>query len=90
MEKSTAKKFFLVIYAVLLHLYRTSHKHMEIIAVITICILIGEAGYNTYFTSCSTVSRSTYLSNYDTYQELTSSVMEEDGDFFRFEKFQAV
>lgn len=78
---------FLVIYAVLLHLYRTSHKHLEIIAVITICILLGEAGYNTYFTSCSTVSRSTYLSNYDTYQELTSSVMEEDGDFFRFEKF---
>lgn len=77
----------LVIYAVLLHLYRTSHKHVEIVGIIAICLVIAEAGYNTYFTSCSTVSRSTYLSNYDTYQELTSSVMEEDGDFFRFEKF---
>lgn len=77
----------LVIYAVLLHLYRTSHKHVRIVGIVAICLVVVEAGYNTYLTSCSTVSRSTYLSNYDTYQELTSSVMEEEDDFFRFEKF---
>jgi uncharacterized membrane protein YfhO len=47
-----------------------------------------ESGINTYLTSVPTVSRSTYLSNYDSYQTLTSRTVDnENGDFFRFEKF---
>ena len=42
----------------------------------------------TYLTSVPTVSRTTYLSNHDSYQILTDrTVQKENSDFFRFEKF---
>jgi uncharacterized membrane protein YfhO len=50
------------------------------------CVI--ESGVNTYLTSVPTVARSTYLTNYDSYQRLTSRTKENaNGDFFRFEKF---
>lgn len=78
---------FLICYGALLHMHRSQTKYAKQIAVIAIFLVVVETGLNTYLTSCSTVSRSTYLSNYDSYQELTSRTMEEEGDFFRFEKF---
>lgn len=57
-----------------------------IVAITVVCVV--EAGLNTYFTSVPTVSRTTYLSNYDSYKTLTErTVQNEDEDFFRFEKF---
>lgn len=78
---------FLVCYGCMIHIYRSSERIPKYLAVITIVIVALEAGFNTYLTSCSTVSRTTYLANYDSYQELTSRTMEEENDFFRFEKF---
>ncbi len=81
-----ATGIFLICYGILICLYRnrrmTKHAMIALIA-----LVVAETGLNTYLTSCSTVSRSTYLSNYDSYQELTSRTIEEENDFFRFEKF---
>ena len=78
---------FLVCYGCVIHIYRSSEKFSKYLAIFTIAIVALETGFNTYLTSCSTVSRTTYLANYDSYQELTSRTMEEENDFFRFEKF---
>ena len=78
---------FLICYGALIHMYRSQEKMAKQLAIIAIVLVITETGLNTYLTSCSTVSRTTYLSNYDSYQELTSRTMEEEDDFFRFEKF---
>lgn len=79
---------FLIIYVVLICHYRV-HKKIPVIAVFICLIVTGtEAGINTYITSVPTVSRDTYLSNYDSYQILTERTIEnENGDFFRFDKF---
>lgn len=79
---------FLLLYAVIICLYKTG-RQLPVIAVI-VCLMATctEAGLNTYLTSVPTVSRDTYLSNYDSYQTLTERTVEnEGGDFFRFDKF---
>lgn len=78
---------FLICYAALIHMYRGQNAPKKRLAVCAIALITLEAGFNTYLTSCSTVSRTTYLSNYDSYQELTKRTMETENDFFRFEKF---
>lgn len=78
---------FLICYGALIHMYRSQTKFTKQLAIVAVCLVVVETGLNTYLTSCSTVSRTTYLSNYDSYQELTSRTMEEENDFFRFEKF---
>ena len=79
---------FLICYAGLIHGYRLHQNATRILAILTFALVIAESGANMYLTSVSTVSRSTYLANYDSYQTLTKRTMEEeDGDFFRFEKF---
>lgn len=78
---------FLICYGTLIHIYRNQEKMTKQLAIIAIILVVTETGFNTYLTSCSTVSRTTYLSNYDSYQKLTSRTIEEENDFFRFEKF---
>jgi uncharacterized membrane protein YfhO len=82
---------FIVVYLLLLlsqKKFYNSKKIYNLITVLLIVTAIIESGANTYLTSVPTVSRSTYLSNYDSYQRLTSRTVDnEDGDFFRFEKF---
>ena len=78
---------FLICYGILIHIYRNQKKMTKQLAIIAIILVVVETGFNTYLTSCSTVSRTTYLSNYDSYQELTSRTIREEKDFFRFEKF---
>lgn len=78
---------FLICYAGFIHLYRIRAKFTTPMVLLIFTVVIAEAGINTYLTSVSTVSRTTYLSNYDSYQELTSRTMEQEDDFFRFEKF---
>lgn len=79
---------FLIIYVVIICRYRVSEKVPAIAVFICLIITGTEAGINTYITSVPTVSRDTYLSNYDSYQILTERTIEnENGDFFRFDKF---
>lgn len=79
---------FLLIYAGFIHCYRLYSDIPKWLCVGTMIIVIAESGMNTYLTSVPTVSRSSYLSNYEAYQTLTSrTIQNENGDFFRFEKF---
>lgn len=79
---------FLLFYAGFLHFYKTSVSFPKWAALLLVLVTIAESGVNTYLTSAPTVSRTTYLSNYDSYQILTKRTVEnEGGDFFRFDKF---
>jgi uncharacterized membrane protein YfhO len=82
---------FIAIYFILIILERrfiSNVKFSKVVMVLLILTAVIESSVNTYLTSVPTVSRSTYLSNYDSYQTLTTRTVEsEDGDFFRFEKF---
>lgn len=79
---------FLICYAGMLHMYRTNSQMKQYVAFFTFILVIFEAGANTYLTSVPTVSRTTYWSNYDSYQTLIDRTIEkEDNDFFRFDKF---
>ncbi len=79
---------FILIYAGCIHSYRILPAVPAGLAALAFTAVIVESGVNTYLTSCPTVSRSTYLSNYDSYQTLTQRTVENEADkFFRFEKF---
>lgn len=83
---------FLLIYAGLFSYYRHCQEKRgsvpKLMCLCAILVTVAESGVNTYLTSVPTVSRTTYLSNYDSYQTLTDrTVQNEGGDFFRFEKF---
>ncbi|MBQ1993147.1 MAG: YfhO family protein [Lachnospiraceae bacterium] len=78
----------IIIYGLLIHSYRKNSTAPKWLIIITAIIVIIESGTNTFLTSCPTVSRETYLSNYDSYEIITQRTIEkENHDFFRFEKF---
>jgi uncharacterized membrane protein YfhO len=82
---------FIVAYLLLMLGYRafgSNVKFNRVVVGLLIITAVIESGVNTYLTSVPTVSRTTYLSNYDSYQTLTARTVDnEEGDFFRFEKF---
>lgn len=79
---------FLFLYAGCIHSYRMRAFVPKELAAAALIIVIVEAGVNTYLTSCPTVSRNTYLSNYEAYRILTDRTVDrEQNSFFRFEKF---
>ena len=79
---------FLFLYAFFIHIARLRRGIPRWLFVLAAIAVISEAGLNTYLTSVPTVSRTTYLSNYASYQDLTDKIVEqENGDFFRFDKF---
>ena len=78
---------FLVIYAVLLHLFHNHEKTPLYLTCLIVLIVVVEAGSNTLLTSLSTVSRPNYLENYETFHDLSSEQMTMDeGKFYRYEK----
>lgn len=83
---------FLLIYAGLFYYHRHCQEKRgrvpRLMCLCAILVTVAESGVNTYLTSVPTVSRTTYLSNYDSYQTLTDRTVQNEGnDFFRFEKF---
>lgn len=79
---------YLFLYAGLIYYRRNSNTLSTLFCICTVFVTVTESGVNTYLTSVPTVSRTTYLSNYDSYQILTNRTVEnENHDFFRFEKF---
>lgn len=79
---------FLLFYAGFIHILRMRPAVPGWFYVLVPLLVITEAGLNTYLTSVPTVSRTTYLSNYASYQALTDKLTaQENGDFFRFDKF---
>lgn len=78
---------FLVIYAVLLHLFHNVEKTPIYLTCLIVLIVVVEAGSNTLLTSLSTVSRPNYLENYETFHEMSSEQMTVyEGTFYRYEK----
>ena len=63
---------------------------LRLLAVLTLTTVTVEAAVNTYTTSCSVTSRSSYLNNLDSYQTLVERTRERDSDFYRFEKTSRV
>lgn len=79
---------FIIIYGIFIHCYRSTNTVAKWLVIVSVAVVIVESGVNTYLTSAPTVSRTTYLSNYDSYQTLVNRTVEnEKNDFFRFEKF---
>ena len=78
---------FLAIYAILLYVARNQEKLPAYLIVLSMLVMVVEAGANTLLTSLSTVSRPNYLENYETYHELYSEQEAKEPDsFYRYEK----
>ena len=81
------------LYALLLYCrekYRANASAMKLISVLTLACVAFEATFNMAYTSVSTTSRSSYLDPLPAYQALAERTMQEDPDFYRFEKFSRV
>ena len=80
---------FLCGYAFLLNLYRNiwnvSQKTFQLLLFTFLFLFMLEAGLNTYYTSCPTVSRTGYLADYDSYYKLVEKNTS-DTIFQRFER----
>ena len=82
---------FLVMYAVLLHLFHNHEKTPLYLTCLIVLLVVIEAGSNTLLTSLSTVSRPNYLANYETFHDLSSEQMlVDEGTFYRYEKTSRV
>jgi len=78
---------FMVIYAILLYLYREQERLPMYLVCLSVVVIVVEAGANTMLTSLSTVSRPDYLKNYGTYHELQSEqALNDTVEFYRYEK----
>lgn len=80
---------FLSSYFVLIYFYRMRSINKKLLLFAFMTIFMLEAGLNTYFTSCPTVSRTSYLDNYDSFRSLSERNSKEH-DFVRFERFNRV
>ena len=81
------------LYALLLYCrekYRSNALAMRLISIFTLACVAFEATFNIAYTSVSTTSRTSYLDPLPAYQTLAERTMQEDTDFYRFEKFSRV
>ena len=81
------------LYALLLYCrekYRSNALAMRLVSIFTLACVAFEATFNMAYTSVSTTSRSSYLDPLPAYQTLAERTMQEDTDFYRFEKFSRV
>lgn len=78
----------LVFYALIIYFYYHKKAAIVWISIAALILVTFEAGINTAVTSAPTVSRTDYLSNYDSYETLTARRRAADPDFFRMEKYK--
>ncbi len=78
----------LLFYAIMMYQYRQSNNMHNLIALLTLFIVIAESTVNMTITSVPTVSRSNYISNITSYKTLADEVKKQDSDFYRIEKFE--
>lgn len=90
---------FLCLYGMFLYFYRTGRASLRadgrrtgllLLTAMTLITVTAEAAVNTWVTSCSVTSRSSYLDNLDSYQALAERTRQRDPDFYRFEKTSRV
>lgn len=80
----------LLIYGVLIYLYRTRAHLRTRISCICLVVVFAEFTGNMFLTSVDTVSRSSYLANYEDYEALIARTREADDDFYRIERAQHI
>lgn len=81
---------FVTIYAAVLYQMYLRGKawQKQLFAWIAVAVMVCETSINTGVTSVANVSRSGYLENLEDYSELATLIMEQDKDFYRFDKFK--
>ncbi|MCI5584314.1 MAG: YfhO family protein [Lachnospiraceae bacterium] len=77
---------FLLGYAFLIQAYRNIPQATKPLLCLALALVMLESGLNTFLTSCPTVSRSQYLSDYDSYELLVKRRLTKENDFKRFER----
>ena len=77
------------VYAILLYLYRTraEAKKRILFGIVVVAVAVAELGVNTYVTGMYTTSRSAYLGQQQDYIALYERTKEQEGSFYRLEKF---
>lgn len=78
---------FIAVYALLLYLYRQGRIQIAAIALVAISLVSVETAVNMLDTGMSTVTRSAYIQNLDSYEELVKYADTISDDFYRIEKF---
>lgn len=81
---------FLLGYAFLFQAYRNMPRINRPLLLLALSLVMLEAGLNTFLTSCPTVSRSNYLSDYGSYETLVKRTLSEENQFRRFERDKRV
>lgn len=88
---------FLILYGVLLYVYMRYKQDTswaryarfgKLFAVAAVCVVVLETEINMEDTSLTTTSRSSYLEDLESYENLVESVKESDPGFYRFEKWK--
>ena len=77
----------LALYALLVYLHHRRMAPKAALIGVALLLVVIESAVNTTVTSVTTVSRTTYVSNYDAYQTLVAETADWEGnDFYRVEK----
>lgn len=77
---------FVGLYALLLYYHKNRKAYAPALAILAVALIAIEASMNTAITSVTTVSRSSYLENQNSFRALASSIEQEDTSLFRMEK----
>ncbi len=77
---------FVAFYALLLYLYHTNKIQIAAIALVAVSLVSVETTVNMLDTGMSTVTRSAYIQNLDSYRELVDYADTISDDFYRIEK----
>ncbi len=78
--------FFVGLYALLLYYHKNRKACAPALAILAVTLIAIEASMNTAVTSVTTVSRSSYLENQDSFRALAKAAETEDRSLFRMEK----
>ena len=77
---------FMGFFALFAYMYRTRRGSKGFLIVLSYLILFGELTMNMYNTSITTVSRTSYWRNYESYRELADKMAADNPLFFRADK----
>ncbi len=78
--------FFVGLYALLLYYHKKRTAYAPVLAILAVALIAIEASMNTAITSVTTVKRSAYLENQNSFRTLAKQIETEDTSLFRIEK----
>ncbi len=78
--------FFVGLYALLLYYHKKRKAYAPVLAILAVTLIAIEASMNTAVTSITTVNRSSYLENQNSFRVLAEGIETEDTSLFRIEK----